>query len=57
MVKKILERATLKRSLAGIVFELVFKERSFRFYASGKAIVRGLENKEELNAFLSELLL
>jgi hypothetical protein len=56
-VKKILERAALKRSQAGIVFELVFKERSFRLYASGKAIVRGLENKEELNKFLSALLL
>jgi len=56
-VKRILERATLKKSLAGIVFELAYGEYSFRLYSSGKAIFRGLENKEELTALLSELLL
>jgi hypothetical protein len=56
-VKKILERATLKKSLAGIVFELAFKNYSFRLYGSGKIILRGLESKDELNALLSALLI
>jgi ribonuclease HIII len=56
-VQKILKKATVKKSIAGIVFELAFKNYSFRLYGSGKAIVRGLENKEELNALLSALLL
>jgi hypothetical protein len=56
-VKKIRERATLKKSLAGIIFELEFKNHSFRLYSSGKIIFRGLESKSELNAILSALLL
>jgi hypothetical protein len=56
-VKRILKRATVKKSLAGIVFELAFKNYSFRLYGSGKAIFRGLENKDELDALLSSLLL
>jgi ribonuclease HIII len=56
-VKRILERATLKKSLAGIVFELAFKNYSFRLYGSGKIIFRGLDSKDELNALLSALLL
>ncbi|MGA3191336.1 MAG: hypothetical protein ABSD73_02350 [Candidatus Bathyarchaeia archaeon] len=56
-VQKILRKATVKKSIAGIVFELAFRNYSFRLYGSGKAIVRGLENKEELNALLSALLL
>lgn len=56
-VKRIFERASVKKSLAGVVFELKFKNYSFRLYASGKAIFRGLESKEELNKLLSDLLL
>ena len=56
-VKKILERATLKKSIAGIVFELAFENYSFRLYGSGKVILRGLETKEELNNLLKRLLL
>jgi hypothetical protein len=56
-VQKILGKATVKKSIAGIVFELAYGNYSFRLYGSGKAIVRGLENKEELNALLSALLL
>ena len=56
-VKKIREKAALKKSLAGIIFELEFKNHSFRLYSSGKVIFRGLANKDELNALLSALLL
>lgn len=55
-VKRIMERARLKKSLAGIIFELEFKKYSFRLYSSGKVILRSLENKEELTRLLSELL-
>jgi hypothetical protein len=55
-VKRILAKATLRKSISGIVFELTFKEFSFRLYGSGKAIFRDLKNKEELDALLSELL-
>jgi hypothetical protein len=55
-IKKILAKATLRKSIAGIVFELTFKKFSFRLYGSGKAIFRDLKDKEELNTLLSELL-
>ena len=55
-IKKILSKATLKKSMAGIVFELTFGKFSFRLYGSGKAIFRSLKDKEELNTLLSELL-
>ena len=55
-VKKILTKATLKKSIAGVVFELAFGRFSFRLYGSGKVIFRDLKDKQELNALLSELL-
>jgi hypothetical protein len=57
VVKKILKRATLKKSIARIIFELVFKRHSFRLYGSGKAIFRDVKNRDELNALLAELLM
>jgi hypothetical protein len=56
-VQRILRKATVKKSIAGIVFELTFRNYSFRLYGSGKAILRGLESKDELNVLLSALLL
>jgi TATA-box binding protein (TBP) (component of TFIID and TFIIIB) len=56
-VKKILERATLKKSFARIIFEMAFKNYSFRLYGSGKAIFRGFKSREELDAVISELVL
>jgi hypothetical protein len=56
VVKKILAKTVTKRSIAGIVSELTYKDFSFRLYGSGKAIFRGLKDKDELNTILSELL-
>ncbi len=56
-VASVLKRATLKRSIAGIIHEMTFKERTFRVYASGKAIFRSIKNKEELYEVLAALLL
>jgi hypothetical protein len=56
IIKKILGKATTKKSVAGIISELTYRSHSFRLYGSGKAIFRDLKNKEELNSLLSELL-
>lgn len=53
---KIFKRATLKGSIAGIITEFSFQGTSFRVYSSGKAIFKGVKNKEVLNAILSTLL-
>jgi hypothetical protein len=57
VLSKILERAKTEKAIAQIIFELTFKNYSFRVYASGKAIFRSLKSKEELNNLLAELLL
>jgi hypothetical protein len=56
VIKKILQKAKIKQSIARMIFELTFKNYSFRLYQSGKAIFRDLKDKEELNGILSELL-
>jgi hypothetical protein len=56
-IKRILARAQLKNTIAGIIMELAFQNASFRLYASGKAIFRSIKNKEELNKILASLLL
>ena len=56
-IARILKKAQLKNSLAGIVFELTFHDISFRAYKSGKAIFRGIKNREQLNEILAGLLL
>ena len=53
----IFKKAELKRSLAGIIHELSYKNYTFRVYSSGKAIFRSIKNKEELNEILTALLL
>ena len=55
-IAKILKKATLKNTIAGIIFELIFQDISFRVYLSGKAIFRSIKNREELNKLLSNLL-
>ena len=40
-IANILKKATLKNTIAGIIFELTFQDMSFRLYSSGKAIFRG----------------
>ena len=56
-VKRILAKAQLKNTIAGIIYELAFQDVSFRVYASGKAIFRSIKNKEALNNILAALLL
>ena len=56
-IANILKKAQLKNSLSGIIFELAFRDISFRVYSSGKAIFRGIKSKEALNNILVALLL
>jgi hypothetical protein len=55
-IARIRKNAKLKNSIAGIIFEMVFRDISFRIYASGKAIFRSIKNKEDLYNILSALL-
>ncbi len=56
IIAKILKKAQLKNTLAGIIFELTYEGVSFRLYASGKAIFRGFRTKTDLMDFLVKLL-
>jgi ribonuclease HIII len=56
-LEKIFKKAVLKSKIAGMIYDLRFEEYSFRAYASGKIIFRGIQNKQTLNKILAELLL
>jgi hypothetical protein len=56
-IANILKKAKLKNTIAGIIFELTYKDMSFRLYTSGKAIFRDIKSKQELTDFLADLLL
>lgn len=56
-IANILKKAKLKNTIARIIFELTYQDMSFRLYTSGKAIFRGVKNKQELNQLLGALLL
>jgi hypothetical protein len=56
-IARILKKAQLKNTIAGIIFELTFQDTSFRLYSNGKAIFRSIKNKQELNNLLANLLL
>jgi hypothetical protein len=56
-IAKILKRAKVEKSISRIIFELTFKNVSFRLYGTGKAIFRNLKDKEELQKVLADLLL
>jgi hypothetical protein len=55
--EKILEKAKTEKSISAIIFELTYKNVSFRLYSSGKAIFRNLKDKNELQNVLVDLLL
>jgi hypothetical protein len=57
IIQKILERAKLTKSLAGIIYEVIYKGKTFRLYSSGKAIFRGMKEKQVLLEVLTELIL
>ena len=57
IIKKILERAEIKRSLAGIIYELSYQGKSFRLFSSGKVIFKNIKEKGTISKVLEELLL
>jgi hypothetical protein len=56
VIAKIRNKAQMKNSLHGIIFEFGFQGISFRVFSSGKAIFKDI-NKEALNDLLAALLL
>ena len=56
-IAKILKKAKIEKSISAIIFELTFKDVSFRLYGTGKAIFRNLKEKSELQNVLVDLLL
>ena len=56
-IAKILKKAKKEKSISTIIFELTFKDVSFRLYGTGKAIFRNLKERSELQNVLVELLL
>ena len=57
VIKKILERAQIKRSIAGIIYELSYQGKTFRLFSSGKVIFKHVKEKDGLSNILKELLL
>ena len=55
-VAKILKKAKIEKSISAIIFELTFKDVSFRLYGTGKAIFRNLKDRSELQNVLINLL-
>ena len=56
-ITKILQKTKMEKSISRIIFELTFKNVSFRLYGTGKAIFRNLKDKSELQKILADLLL
>ena len=56
-IARILKKAKLKNSFSGVIYELTFRDISFRVFSSGKAIFSGVKSKEALHDILAELLL
>jgi ribonuclease HIII len=57
ILEKMLKKAALKNKIVDMIYDLTFQEHSFRFYASGKIIFRGIKNKQTLNELLDALIL
>lgn len=56
IIKKILAKAKLNKSLAGLIYDLSFQGKTFRLYSSGKAIFKGAK-EETIKKILIDLIL
>jgi len=56
-IAKIMEKAELKNSLSGIIFELAFQGTPFRMFSSGKLVFKSIKSKEAVRDTLAALLL
>jgi hypothetical protein len=57
VIAKMLKKASVEKTVAGIIFDLTFKGFSLRLYGTGKAIFKKIKDKEELHKVLADLLL
>jgi len=55
-IAKILGKAEMVKSISGIIYELKFKDVSFRLYGTGKAVFRNLKDKSQLQSLVVDLL-
>jgi hypothetical protein len=56
-ITKMLKKANVEKTVAGIIFDLNFKGFSLRLYSTGKAIFKKIKDKDELHRVLADLLL
>ncbi|MCS7124883.1 MAG: hypothetical protein NZ932_05680 [Candidatus Bathyarchaeota archaeon] len=56
-ISRILKRAKVERTVAGIIFDLTYKGFSIRLYNTGKAIFKKMKEKNQAQEVLAELLL
>ncbi len=56
-ITKILKKAKVERSIAGIIFDLTYNGLSIRLYRTGKAVFKKVEGKDQILGILAELLL
>jgi ribonuclease HIII len=56
-MKKILEKGKLVKSYSEILFDIAYKDTTFRAYKTGKMIFKKMKSKEEVETILKELLL
>jgi ribonuclease HIII len=54
---KILKKAKIEKTIAGIIFDLTYKGLSIRLYNTGKAIIKRAVDKDQAQSVLAELLL
>ncbi len=57
VIKRILKKAKVERTVAGIILDLTYKEFSIRLYNMGKAVFRKVKEKSRVQEVLAELLL
>ncbi|MEM2440164.1 MAG: hypothetical protein QW493_02985 [Candidatus Bathyarchaeia archaeon] len=56
-IGKMLKKAKVERTIAGIIFDLTYKGFSIRLYNTGKAIFKKAKDKSQVQEVLAELLL
>ncbi|MEM3578972.1 MAG: hypothetical protein QXL54_01960 [Candidatus Bathyarchaeia archaeon] len=54
---KVLKKAKVERTVAGIIFDVTYKDFSIRLYNTGKAVFKKMKEKSQVQEILGELLL
>jgi len=55
-VQKILNKAKIVKSLAGIAYDINFDNKQMRLYKTGKLLMKKLKDKKEAEEILKQLL-